>query len=143
MVVLFAFIITVIEIYYINSFLLHGGTCDRNILYKSFLLHGGTCDWCVLFYINTNESVLVCTIIYQYPMRVHWCVLLYIITNESRLVYTITYQHRCHSTRLYKYILPNVDDLSRDFLPELWGSVRKPPDRLNIGLGLKLGLLLS
>ena len=52
--------------------------------------------WCVLLYINTTESTLVCTIIYQHqweyiggnyyistPLRVHWCVLLYINTNES------------------------------------------------------------
>ena len=80
MVILFVFIITVIEIYSINSFLLHGGTCDVEIYYillhggtydveiysiNSFLLHGGTCEWCVLLYINTNESTLMCTIIYQ------------------------------------------------------------------------------
>ena len=43
--------------------------------------------WCVLLYINTNESTYVGVYYYiSTPMRVHWCVLLYINTNESMYV---------------------------------------------------------
>ena len=83
--------------------------------------------WWVLLYINTintNESTLVCTIIYRHQweyigvyyyisttMRVHWCILLYINNNREYIgvyYYTIMSMHHAAGNNLYSAVYISI-----------------------------------